>query len=87
MIRFAANYPPLDSQSAQNLFSSSANNELRTAWYLSTSFTDLPVITLFVKVPLLPSAVRAGVALPVKQKKKQRLTSQNESGAKEQEER
>lgn len=35
---------PLDSQSAQNLFSSRASSELRTAWYLSTSFTDLPVI-------------------------------------------
>lgn len=39
---------PLDSQSAQNLFSSSASKELRTAWYLSTSFTDLPVIVAMV---------------------------------------
>lgn len=35
---------PFDSQSAQYLFSSSASKELRTVWYLSTSFTDLPVI-------------------------------------------
>lgn len=41
----AANkHPPLDSQSAQNLFSSRASRELSTVWYLSTSFTDLPVI-------------------------------------------
>lgn len=35
---------PFDSQSAQYLFSSRASKELRTVWYLSTSFTDLPVI-------------------------------------------
>lgn len=40
------NHLPFDSQSAQYLFSSSASKELRTAWYLSTSFTDLPVIIL-----------------------------------------
>lgn len=39
-----ANTLPFDSQSAQYLFSSSASRELSTAWYLSTSFTDLPVI-------------------------------------------
>lgn len=40
------NHLPFESQSAQYLFSSSASKELRTAWYLSTSFTDLPVIIL-----------------------------------------
>lgn len=40
----AGKHLPFDSQSAQYLFSSSASKEFRTAWYLSTSFTDLPVI-------------------------------------------
>lgn len=35
---------PLDWQSAQNLLSSSSSRLARTAWYRSTSFTDLPVM-------------------------------------------
>lgn len=54
---------PLDSQSAQNLFSSSASRELRTVWYLSTSFTDFPVIIAPVLLLHSPCAVRAGCSL------------------------
>lgn len=56
----AGKHLPFDSQSAQNLFSSSASKELRTAWYLSTSFTDLPVIIAMVHLLHTAPTVRAG---------------------------
>lgn len=55
---FQQDDPPFDSQSAQNLFSSNASRELSTDWYLSKSFTDLPVIIAQELPSLWPTALQ-----------------------------